>query len=83
LAYSDKKHDDFDIEPAVEFSVSELVLWGGDHGDDRIFITLPLKCPGRQKHSVLEQQAKVFEKIAKNPRQDFLTPSFERRKQAR
>lgn len=52
LAYSEEKFDDFDIEPAVEFSVSEVVLWGGDHADDRIFITLPLKCPGRQKHSV-------------------------------
>ena len=80
LAYSKDKHDDFDIEPAIEFSVGEIVLWGGDHADDRIFITFPLKGPERQKHSLVLQQAEVFAKIADNPLQDFFTPSFERRK---
>ena len=80
LAYSKDKYDDFKIEPPLEFSVGEIVLWGGDHADDRIFITFPLKGPERQKHSLLLQQAEVFDKIANNPLQDFFTPSFERRK---
>jgi hypothetical protein len=57
------------------------VLWGGDHADDRIFITFPLKGPTRKrKNALLLQQVEVFEKIAGNPLQDFLTPSYERRK---
>lgn len=80
LAFSEDKHDDYKIEPAIEFVVNEVVLWGGDHGDDRIFVTFPLKGPERQKHSVLLQTAEIFEKIAGNPLQDVFTPSVERRK---
>jgi len=80
LAYSDDEHDDFKMEPKLEFSVNEIVLWGGDHADDRIFITFPLKGPERKKHSLLLQQIDVFEKIADNPLQDYLTHSYERRK---
>lgn len=75
LAYAEDEYDDFDIEPELEFSVNEVVLWGGDHADDRIFITFPLKGPERQKHSLLLQQVDVFEKIARNPVQNYLTPS--------
>jgi len=78
LSYAEKEIDDFDIDP-VEFSVSELVLWGGDHGDDRIFVTFPLKGPEKQKHAWLLQKATVFEKLANNS-QAYLTPSKERRK---
>lgn len=80
LAYSKDKHDDFKIDPEVKFSVNDIVLWGGDHADDRIFITFSLKGPERQKTSLLLQQMSVFEKIAGNPLQDFFTPSYERRK---
>lgn len=80
LSYADKEMDEFKIDPIIEFSVSEIVLWGGDHGDDRIFITFPLKGPGKQKHSLLLQKADIFYKIACNPPQDYLTPSYERRK---
>lgn len=83
LAYSKDEHDDFKIDPAIEFIVNEIVLWGGDHGDDRIFITFPLKGPERTKHSMLVQKATVFEKLAKNPGQNYLTPTFERRKEER
>lgn len=82
LAYSDDEHDDFTIEPALEFTVSEIVLWGGDHGEDRIFVTFPLKGPERTKHSMLEQKASLFEKLAKSA-QEFLTPTYERRKSDR
>jgi len=83
LAYSEDEHDDFKIDPAIEFIVSEIVLWGGDHGDDRIFITFPLKGPERAKHSVLMQKATIFEKLANNPPQDYLTPTYERRQEER
>jgi 2'-5' RNA ligase len=83
LAYAKDEHDDFKIDPEIEFSVNEVVLWGGDHADDRIFITFALKGPERQKNSLLLQQVEVFEKIAANPLQDFLTPSYERRKTER
>jgi 2'-5' RNA ligase len=82
LSYADDEIEDFNIDP-VEFSVQELVLWGGDHGDDRIFITFPLKGPEKQKHSVLLQKANMFCKLADNPIQDYFTPSHERRKTER
>lgn len=82
LAYAKESIDKFKIEPAIEFAVQEIVLWGGDSGDDRIFITFPLKGPEKQKHSLLLQKAEIFEKLANNP-QEFLTPSFERRKTER
>ena len=82
LAYSDEELDECDIDP-IEFSVAEVVLWGGDHGDDRIFITFPLKGPETHKHSLLIQKAEIFQKMAGNPPQDYLTQSFERRAEER
>ena len=79
LAYADEKHEDTKFHP-VEFVVSEIVLWGGDHGDDRIFVTFPLAGPKMDKTSLLLKKTEIFEKIAGNPLQDFLTPSKERRK---
>ena len=64
----------------MEFSISEIVLWGGDHGDDRIFITFPLKGPEKQKHALLLQKADMYYKMANNPPQEYLTSSYERRK---
>ena len=79
LAYADSEIDEFTIDP-VEFSVQEIVLWGGDHGDDRIFITFPLKGPKKQKHSLLLQKANMFYKLANNAPQSYFTPSSEKRK---
>jgi len=79
LSYNDKEVDEFDIDPPVEFVVQEIVLWGGDHGDSRIFITFPLKGPEKQKHALLLQKAQLFEKLANNPTQTHLIPSKERR----
>ena len=75
--------EDNALEAPIEFSVQEVVLWGGDHGDDRIFVTFPLKGPETQKHAVLCQKAEIFYKIANNPKQDALTSTKERRKQER
>lgn len=81
LAYYDteKEIDEFKIDP-VEFSVQEIVLWGGDHGDDRLFITFPLKGPKtHKKSSFLLQKANMFCKIAENEPQEYLTSTYERR----
>lgn len=79
LAYSEEEPDKEKFH-AVEFVVSEIVLWGGDHGDDRIFVTFPLAGPKMDKNAMLLTKIEIFEKIAGNPLQDFLTPSKERRK---
>ena len=83
LAYSEDEHDDYKIKPAIEFVVNEVILWGGDHGDDSIFITFPLKGPERTKNALLIQKIEMFEKMASNPVQDYLTPTFERRMKER
>jgi 2'-5' RNA ligase len=80
LSYNEEEIEDFDIDPPVEFVVQEIVLWGGDHGDDRIFVTFPLKGPEKQKHAVLLQKAVLFEKMAKKLGNELLTPTKERRK---
>jgi len=79
LAYNNEEIDEFKIDE-VEFTVQELVLWGGDHGDDRIFITFPLKAPEKHKHSYLMQKVDLFYKLAQKPDILYLTPSYERRK---
>lgn len=63
LSYSEDKHDDFTISPALQFAVNEVVLWGGDDGDTRLFTTFQLKSPERKKHAALLNKMEVFEKI--------------------
>lgn len=41
LAFNDEPIKKTKIEQ-IEWSIQELVLWGGEDGDDRIFITFPL-----------------------------------------
>lgn len=82
LAYHDEEIDECEIDE-VEFFVQEIVLWGGDHGDSRIFITFPLKAPEKHKHSMLMQRADLFYKLASKPEITHLTPSYERRKTER
>lgn len=55
----------------ITFAVNEIVLWGGDNGDDRLFITFPLKSPGKKKTSFLHQKAEVFEKLSGGKHQKF------------
>lgn len=79
LSYAKEQIKDFEID-TVEFSVPEIVIWGGDNGDNRIFITFPLQGPQRQKLAIhLLQKADIFQKLAKNPEQTHFSPSFERR----
>lgn len=77
---ADKGISEFEIDP-VEFVVSEIVLWAGDHGDDRLFVIFPLKGPEKEKQSsFLLQKANLFCKIASNPPQQYLTSTSNRRK---
>jgi len=64
LAYSEDEHDDFKIDPQIEFVVNDIVLFGGDDGDSRVFITFPLKAPERKKRSTLMNKVDLFEKLA-------------------
>lgn len=79
LAYADEEIKTLKIEP-VEFFINEIVLWGGDNGDDRVFVTFPLKNSEKKKHSYLLQKADVFQKLAGKPPGSVLTQTFERRK---
>lgn len=79
LSFNDEEIDEQKIDK-VEFVVQEVVLWGGDHGDDRIFITFPLKGPVKSKYSFLEQKLDTFYKLAKRPDISHTIPSVERRK---
>ena len=82
LSYVTEEVKDFEIDP-IEFSIDEIVLWGGDHGDNRIFVTFPLKGPEKEKHSMLMQKADLFCKMAQNPDILYFSPSYERRKAPR
>jgi 2'-5' RNA ligase len=79
LSFNDEEIKERKIDE-VEFVVQEVVLWGGDHGDDRIFITFPLKGPGKNKYSFLDQKLDTFYKLAKKPDILHTIPSIERRK---
>lgn len=85
LAYhdADKEISDFKIDP-VEFTVSEIVIWAGDHGDDRLSINFPLEISQKEKKSsFLLQKSDMFLKIANNPSQPYLTSTSDRRKSDR
>lgn len=63
LAYHNEEIEEFKFDK-LEFSVSEIVLWGGDNGDDRVFITFPLKGP--EKKSYLINKIDNFYKSAED-----------------
>lgn len=80
LSYADKKIDEEKIDD-IEFIVHEIVLWCGDNGDDRLFITFPLDNK-QKKTSFVINKANVFYALAKDPKA-FFKPTTERRKIAR
>ncbi len=62
LAYAEQdSFDDFEIDK-IEFSVHDLVLFGGDHGDDRLFVNFQLQKP--KKHAYLHTNINLFEKFS-------------------
>jgi len=80
LAYADDEIDKFKIND-VEFGVSNLVLWAGDYGNNRLFVDFLLKGPQKEKEAAfLEQKANFFYKVAENQEQQYLTTTYERRK---
>lgn len=77
LSYSDKKIDEEEIDE-IEFVVHEIVLWCGDNGDDRLFVTFPLENK-KKKESFLINKTEVFYALAQDPKA-FFKPTTERRK---
>lgn len=65
LAYGDEEIESVPMD-AVEFVVHEVVLWGGDHGDDKLFVTIPLKGPEVKKNSKLIDKMENFCKLAES-----------------
>jgi 2'-5' RNA ligase len=63
LAYAEEEIDDLRFAP-LEFTVTEIVLWSGADGDDKAFITFPLKGIDVKKHSKLTNKVKIFNKLA-------------------
>ncbi len=77
LSYSDKTIDEKKID-TIEFIVHEIVLWCGDNGDDRLFVTFPLENK-QSKNSFLINKADIFYKLAKEP-EAFFKQTTDRRK---
>jgi len=78
LSFAQDEIKDIKIDP-VEFYVHELILWAGDNGDDRLFITFPLKGVEKNKHAYVIQYADVFYKLAQKDPNSVFTSSVERR----
>jgi len=53
LAYDPEPEGDFEEEriPTVEWGAHELVLWGGDSGDDKLIVTFPFALGDLQDRS--------------------------------
>jgi len=47
LAYAEEPIESVAVGP-FEWAAYEMVLWGGDSGDDKIFTTLPFSMPGKE-----------------------------------
>ena len=47
LSYAEEPIEPMSVGP-FEWAAYEMVLWGGDSGDDKIFITLPFSMPGKE-----------------------------------
>lgn len=78
LSYAEDEIKDRKISP-IEFFVHEIVLWGGDNGDDRIFITFPLAHDKPKRGTFLQQYASLFLKLSEAPPNATFKPSKERR----
>jgi len=64
LSYHDEEIKSSKIEP-VEFMVHEIVIFGGNNGDDKFCVTIPLKSSEYKKHSNLINKLDNFNKLAK------------------
>ena len=75
LSYADKKIDEEEIED-IEFIVHEVVIWAGDNGDNRFFITFPLD---NIKKSYVISKTDLFYKLALSST-EYFRKTCERRK---
>lgn len=65
LSYADKEIKSFKVDK-IEIPVHEIILLGGNKGENDVFITLPLKSIEKKKNSTLIQNIDVFYKLATN-----------------
>ncbi len=58
LSYSDDKpsKEKFD---KIEFAINDIVLWGGDDGEDKLFITFPLNLDIKKKSSFMIEATSI------------------------
>lgn len=47
LSYAKEPQEPFPVGP-FEWSAYEMVLWGGDSGDERVSVTFPFSLPGKE-----------------------------------
>ena len=66
LSYSQKEPEDFDLPDAIEFTVSEIALWGGEEMNDKLIVDFPLSYDKTEKNSFLIKRIEMMEKIADN-----------------
>lgn len=63
LAYDTEPEGDFEEQriPTIEWGAHELVLWGGDSGDDKLIVTFPLSlgAPGKAAARVAQRYLAV------------------------
>jgi len=66
LSYSQEEPEDFDLPDPVEFTVSEITLWGGEEMNDKLIVDFPLSYDKTEKNSFLIKRIEMMEKIADN-----------------
>ena len=78
LSYHDEEIKKQKIDP-IEWAVQEIVLWGGDNGDEKVFITFPLTLksnsvrPKPIKKAARKNLAEMFEsQLAKSTKNKIL-----------
>lgn len=83
LSYAEDEIKPIRIEP-VEFHAHEVILFGGDEGDSRLFITFPLKgTSASKKIAHLNQSVDIYYKLANKDINAKFVQTTEHRKIAR
>lgn len=66
LSYSKEEPEDFDLPDTIEFTVSEITLWGGQEMNDKLIVDFPLSYGKTEKNSFLIKRIEMMEKVASN-----------------
>jgi 2'-5' RNA ligase len=66
LAYDPEPTEDFEEQriPTVEWGAHELVLWGGDSGDDKLIVTFPFALGAPDKAAARVAQRYLAARVA-------------------